>query len=152
MSGVSNTCLFAPAQYNKLNKGFFLGFLFKPLVGLRPPRSLNKKVSEKYPVFITCNAYLACDSLTNKITFVQSATINLRFALQLVDLTLCILGIFSCINLFADFFSKSSFSNNSFRNIIRVSNSLDPDQARYFVGPDLGPNCLQSYQQTVLER
>ena len=22
-------------------------------------------------------------------------------------------------------------------------NSLDPDQARHFVGPDLGPNCLQ---------
>ena len=26
---------------------------------------------------------------------------------------------------------------------IRVSKSLDPDQARRFVGPDLGPNCLQ---------
>ena len=25
-----------------------------------------------------------------------------------------------------------------------VSNSLDPDQARHFVGPDLGPNCLQN--------
>ena len=23
-----------------------------------------------------------------------------------------------------------------------VSNSLDPDQARRFVGPDLGPNCF----------
>ena len=30
-----------------------------------------------------------------------------------------------------------------FRNTIRVSNSLDPDQARCFVGPDLDPNCLQ---------
>ena len=30
-----------------------------------------------------------------------------------------------------------------FFNTIRVSNSLDPDQARHFVGPDLGPNCLQ---------
>ena len=28
-------------------------------------------------------------------------------------------------------------------NTVRVSNSLDPDQARSFVGPDLGPNCLQ---------
>ena len=36
------------------------------------------------------------------------------------------------------FFSKSSFSNT-----FRVSNSLDPDQARRIVGPDLGPNCLQ---------
>ena len=24
-----------------------------------------------------------------------------------------------------------------------MSNSLDPDQARQFIGPDLGPNCLQ---------
>ena len=24
-----------------------------------------------------------------------------------------------------------------------MSNSLDPDQARQNVGPDLGPNCLQ---------
>ena len=30
-----------------------------------------------------------------------------------------------------------------FFNTIRVSNSLDPDQARHFVGPDLGPNCMQ---------
>ena len=41
------------------------------------------------------------------------------------------------------FFSKSPFSKNSFNNTIRVSYSLDPDQARHFVGPDLGPNCLQ---------
>ena len=26
---------------------------------------------------------------------------------------------------------------------MRVSNSLDPDQAQHSVGPDLGPNCLQ---------
>ena len=25
----------------------------------------------------------------------------------------------------------------------KLSNRLDPDQARYFVGPDLGPTCLQ---------
>ena len=29
-----------------------------------------------------------------------------------------------------------------FFNSIRVSNSLDPDQAWHFVGPGLGPNCL----------
>ena len=38
----------------------------------------------------------------------------------------------------ADFFSKKSL-----RNTIRVSNSLDPDQDRLYVGPDLDPNCLQ---------
>ena len=26
---------------------------------------------------------------------------------------------------------------------MRVSNKLDPDQARHFVGPDLGPICFQ---------
>ena len=36
------------------------------------------------------------------------------------------------------FFSKSSFSK-----ILSVSNSLDPNHARRFVGPDLGTNCLQ---------
>ena len=41
------------------------------------------------------------------------------------------------------FFSKSTSLKNSFRNTIRVSNSLDPDQAGHFVLPDLGPNCLQ---------
>ena len=25
---------------------------------------------------------------------------------------------------------------------MKMSNSLDPDQAQRFVGPDLGPNCL----------
>ena len=43
----------------------------------------------------------------------------------------------------ADFFSKSTFSKNSFSNTICVSSRLDPDQARPFVGPDLGPICLQ---------
>ena len=35
------------------------------------------------------------------------------------------------------------FSKNSFKNTIRVSSSLDPDQARHFVGPDLVPNLVQ---------
>ena len=38
---------------------------------------------------------------------------------------------------------KLLFSNNPFRNTIRVSNRLEQDQARHSVGPDLGPNCLQ---------
>ena len=30
-----------------------------------------------------------------------------------------------------------------FENSISMSNSMDPDKARHFVGPDLGPYCLQ---------
>ena len=52
---------------------------------------------------------------------------------------------FSCFLSYADCFRKSSF-----RNTIKVSKSLDPDQARHFVGPDLGPNFLKYYQQTTL--
>ena len=32
---------------------------------------------------------------------------------------------------------------------MRVSNGLAPDQARYSVGPDLGPNCLRMLRQTT---
>ena len=54
---------------------------------------------------------------------------------------LCVLDNFSFMSflLSANFFSKSTFSKNSFK----VSNGMDPDQDRHFVGPDLGPNCLQ---------
>ena len=41
------------------------------------------------------------------------------------------------------FFFKIIFLKNYFRNTIRVSNSLDPDQTRLYVGADLGTNCLQ---------
>ena len=58
-------------------------------------------------------------------------------------LTLCLLGSFSCFLSSAFFLQNHFFSKNSLRNTIRVSNSLDPDQARHFVGPDLGQNCLQ---------
>ena len=43
----------------------------------------------------------------------------------------------------ADFFSKLTFLKNLYRNIIQVSNSLDLDQVRHFVWPDLVTNCLQ---------
>ena len=83
-------------------------------------------------------------------------------------LTLCMLGNFACFFFFffflfsffffffffffltsVDFYFNFIKKNTSFRNTIRVSNSLDPDQSRRFVGPDLGPNGLQSYQQTT---
>ena len=35
---------------------------------------------------------------------------------------------------------------------MRVSNSLDPDQTRPFVRPDLGPNCLQRLSADDISR
>ena len=46
------------------------------------------------------------------------------------------------------FFSKLTFSKNSFRKTIRNSSRLDPGQDRRFVGPDLDPNCLQDYHES----
>ena len=40
-------------------------------------------------------------------------------------------------------FFKSFFFFKKIFLKYKVSNSLDPDQARHFVGPDVGPNCLQ---------
>ena len=58
-------------------------------------------------------------------------------------ITVCTLGNFSCLCCRLLTFFKINFSKKKFRNIIRVSNGLDPDQDRHSVGPDLGPNCLQ---------
>ena len=49
----------------------------------------------------------------------------------------------------ADVFSKLTFSNNSFRNTIRVSNSLNPDQARLLSGLILVQTVCKGYQQTT---
>ena len=46
-----------------------------------------------------------------------------------ICLTLCTLDNFACFLSSVDFFFKLTFSKISFKNTIRVSNSLDPDQA-----------------------
>ena len=46
-------------------------------------------------------------------------------------------------------FSKLTFLKNSFGNTIRVSKSLDQDQARHCVGPDLGQTVCKRDQQTT---
>ena len=43
----------------------------------------------------------------------------------------------------AIFFFRINFLKKSFRNTIRVSNSLDNDQDSHFVGPDLDPTHSQ---------
>ena len=53
------------------------------------------------------------------------------------------LGNFFTIFVVCRYFSTLFSSKFSFRNDIGVSYSLDPDQARHYVRPDLGPNCLQ---------
>ena len=54
-------------------------------------------------------------------------------------------ALFAPWEMFTAFLSSADifFQNEPFRNMIRVSNSIDPDQARHSVWPDLGPHCLQ---------
>ena len=40
---------------------------------------------------------------------------------------------------------KINFFEKFFWEYHQCQKSLDPDQARHFVGPDLGPNCLQKF-------
>ena len=60
----------------KLNKGFFLGFLFKPLGGLCQPRGLNKKASEKYTLFITYLYVPVCVNINMLHVAVSKGTVN----------------------------------------------------------------------------
>ena len=43
----------------------------------------------------------------------------------------------------ADSVSRLTYSKYSFRDTFKVSNGLYPVDVQHFVGPDLGPNCLQ---------
>ena len=57
-------------------------------------------------------------------------------------LTLYMLGNFSWFFVVWCFFPKLTFPKNSFRNTIRVSNNLDPDQTRHSIMSGQGPSCL----------
>ena len=74
-------------------------------------------------------------STANKYIFKDGPIHNVQIP---IDTLITLNSLYS-----ADFFSKLTLSKNAFRNTIRVSNSLDTDQDRHSVGPDLGPNCLQ---------
>ena len=58
------------------------------------------------------------------------------------NLTLCVLGNFSCFCSCLQIFFKVHFFKT-------LSNCLVPDQDRHVVGPDLGPTVCKGYQQTA---
>ena len=62
------------------------------------------------------------------------------------------LGNFFMLLLSSVDFFKINFSKNSFGNTTSVSNSLDPDQNRHFVGSDLDPNCLQMFADSLRQQ
>ena len=66
---------------------------------------------------------------------------NWSMSLQVI-MARCMLGNFACFSRLL-IFQNQLFLKKSFRNTFSVLNSLDPDQARRFVGPDLDLNCLR---------
>ena len=71
--------------------------------------------------------------------------------------TICMLDNSACFLSYADLFQNIVFFEKLFQEyiyiyIIRVSNSLDPDQVRRFVGPDLCPNCLQNFSADCIRK
>ena len=51
-----------------------------------------------------------------------------------------------------DYFQNQFFFEKIFQEYHQSVKHLDPDQARRFVGPDLGPNCLQKIVGKVLTK
>ena len=84
-----------------------------------------------------------CNDKSNMNVFTSSLWENIQWGFFYFDQFIWMLGNFSCFCSHLLTFSKLTFSQNSFRNTIRVSNSLDSEQDRHSVGPDLRPNCLQ---------
>ena len=81
-------------------------------------KSLTKSTVKVFQKLLICE----------KVYFDQLLDFRILLLLFLHTLLLCHILLFGCWIFF---------------NTIRESNSLDPDQARHFTGPDLGPNCLQ---------
>ena len=80
---------------------------------------------------------IKCDDKLNKFTYFKLW----KQGTQLSPITLCMLGNFACFFLvICGFFQNQLFKKNQ---EFKMSNSLDLDQARHLVGPDLDPNCLK---------
>ena len=84
-----------------------------------------------------------CSRAKPYIRVIYGSSVIKCSGLEGVHLRYQICALTACDFVVCWFLSKSTFSKYSFRKTIWVSNRLDPDQARHFVGPKLGPNCLQ---------
>ena len=84
------------------------------------------------------------------VSYEAARTLLLRVCINGIALTLSLLlGSLSFFLSSADFFPNHLFKN-SFRNTIKLSNSLDPDQARHLAGLIWVQTVCKRYQQTAL--
>ena len=95
------------------------------------------------PPFL-CDTFTECTLPCSRYFSHTKWKVFLQFMWAVKTLTLCMLGNFACFFVVCGLFLTSSFlKKNHSENTIRVSKSLAPDKAQYFVSPGLGPNCLQ---------
>ena len=88
---------------------------------------------------------MGCNPTHNTNHTCIDVVLDLKSAQAPISERHCFLGTCAYFLSSADFFSNSTFSKTSFGSTIRVSKRLDPDQARCFVGPGLGPKYLQRF-------
>ena len=95
-------------------------------------------------LFGTNSAPLCLSILADQNKFLEQ---NIQPLLQMFTINSLHAGymfLFMLLLSSADIYQKILYKK-SFGNTVRVSNGLDPDQARRIVGPDLGPSCLQKF-------
>ena len=106
-------------------------------------------------VQMQCSFFVSAAKLLHGIKFKCGARYWIQTLLVflkdfLLNLTLCMLGNFSCFCYHLFCFFKINIKK-SFRNTIRVSNSLDPEQDRHSVGMSVliwDKTVCKGYQQT----
>ena len=106
-----------------------------------------------YPSLVLVQPRKTCPFITERLLIGRKESNQTNKSIHFQCLSLPIISnflslfapweIFNAFLSSADCFWKSTFLKNYFWNSIWVSNRLDPDQARHFVGPDLDPICLQ---------
>ena len=78
--------------------------------------------------------------LGNYSAFLGESIFHCKFEISLPTGFFVVVAFLLSAGFFLNQFLKNIVSGNT----IRVSNNLDPGQARRFVGPDRSSNCLQS--------
>ena len=147
-----------PPLSRPMNYYWPLSYMSSSLAEVSPQPTIYMSKQHRLPGQVCSCAlttlFLWCSSHFNKMVMLaQLAELNFFFSpffsalflkMKIHCLILCMLGNFACIFVICGiFFFKLTFSNKFFRDTIRGSKSLDPDQARHFVRSDLDPNCLQ---------
>ena len=135
---------------NKVNIAFII--IPKPhlvvAVGICCPLNCACSISHVIREVTSTKIIKNCNSLYRSIKLqIQSLYVKHFLRARLCEysllLSLCLRVILHAFFVICKLFFKFNLFETSFKSTSSVSNRLDLNQARLFVGPDLGPICLQ---------